>query len=240
MRGLIFIITLCFPLVCVSQKSVIDQQQIWYRLHVKVPIGTKWQLRQEFDDRNFINPSRQSQFLSRTHLERKLGHGWNVALGFAYFTHAQPQLPQEEFTVRTELRPSFEIAHKNKLGMKWAISNRLWSEARYFENTISELQFLSFRFRYKLELQHKLSSLITLIGFNEIHINVGKNIIYNAFDQNRLGVGAQFHVLKNVAIEPMYINWFQQLNSPNAYFRRDILRLAIEFVLPVKKSSTST
>ncbi len=50
--------------VSLGQKEVLHQKQIWYKYNLKVPIGDKWQIRQEFDDRNFVDPARQSQFLS--------------------------------------------------------------------------------------------------------------------------------------------------------------------------------
>lgn len=227
-------ILLLLPLLALSQKEVVHQQQIWYRYFLKIPIGTKWQIRQEFDDRNFINPSRQSQFLSRTHIERKLGKGWDVALGFTYFIHSQPQDPDVDFTNRRELRPSIEIARQSELSDKWSLNNRFWAESRYMEINDGSYPFSNFRFRYKIEGQYSVNDMLDLLAFNELHINAGKKIVTNMFEQNRIGVGAQFLIVRNVEIEVVYINWFQQQSTAGKFFKRDIVRFALNHVIQIK------
>nr|MDQ3018236.1 DUF2490 domain-containing protein [Bacteroidota bacterium] len=222
------------PLFALSQKEIVHQQQIWYRYSLKIPIGTKWQIRQEFDDRNFINPSRQSQFFSRTHIERKLGKGWDVALGFAYFIHSQPQDPNVDFTNRNELRPSVEIAKQSKLSDKWSLNNRFWAESRYIEINDGSHPFSNFRFRYKIEGHYAVTDILDLFAFNELHINAGKKIVINMFEQNRYGLGVQFEIVKNMKIEVAYINWFQQQSTAGKFYERDIFRFALNQVIPIK------
>lgn len=237
MKIIAFLSILLLPAIGISQKEVIHQQQVWYRYNLKVPIGDQWQIRQEFDDRNFINPSRQSQFLSRTHIERKLGKGWDIALGFAYFEHAQPQDPNQEYIIRSELRPSLEIAKQTKLNEDWSLNNRFWLEARHFEQADGSHPFGNFRIRYKIEIHYAISEFLDVFAFDEVHFNVGRKIVTNMFEQNRLAAGAQFHVVKNVTFELTYINWFQQQAVTPLYYNRDILRIALNHVLPVRKKA---
>src|SRR5205085_7086158 len=93
--------------------------------------------------------------------------------------------------------------------------------------------FSNIRFRYKLETHYSISSKFNVIAFDEIFINVGKKIINNTFDHNRLGLGLQFSLLKNLDLELTYINWFQELQSGSEYFKRDIVRLAFNHVIPI-------
>ena len=42
-----------------GQKEVISQKQIWYKYNLRVPLSEKWIIRQEFDDRNFVDPGQE-------------------------------------------------------------------------------------------------------------------------------------------------------------------------------------
>lgn len=223
-----------------GQKEVLHQKQIWYKYLLKVPIGDQWQIRQEIDDRNFVDPARQSQFLSRTFIQRKLGHEWSVALGFAYFNHSLPQEPEiQDFYNVPELRPSFEISNHAPLGKKFEIHHRYWTEARFFKQPGEAYELTTFRIRYKLELGYELSDKFSFLIFDEIHFNVGHQITYNVFDQNRYGIAAMYLPVKNIGFEIMYINWFQQAVQGDLFYDRDIVRFALHHTLDVFKGVRS-
>jgi hypothetical protein len=224
-----------------GQKEVLHQKQIWYKYLLKVPIGEHWQIRQEFDDRNFVDPARQSQFLSRTHLQRKISEEWSVALGFAYFNHSLPQEPEiQDFYNVPELRPSFEISNHTHLSPKFELHHRYWTEARFFKQQGEAYEFTTFRFRYKLELGYDLSEKFSFLVFDEIHLNVSNNITYNVFDQNRYGIAAMYSPVKNVGFEIMYINWFQQAVQGDLYYDRDIVRIALHHTIGVFRKTEDT
>jgi hypothetical protein len=222
-----------------GQKIVDHQKQIWYKYYLKMPIGDRWQIRQEFDDRNFIEPSRQSQFLSRTHLQRKLSNEWSVALGFAYFVHSLPQEPEiQDYDNIPELRPSFEIANNTHISSKFHLHHRYWTEARFFKQPGEAYEFATVRIRYKLELGYELSEKFSFLIFDEIHFNVGNKITYNVFDQNRYGIAGMYSPVKNVGFELMYINWFQQQSSGDSYYDRDIIRIALHHTLTLGRKKS--
>lgn len=234
MKAILVLMCLMSSVLCWGQKEVLHQKQIWYKYNLKIPIGDKWQIRQEFDDRNFVDPARQSQFLSRTHLQRKIEKDWSVALGFAYFNHSFPQDPaiQDYYNV-PELRPSFEISNHTHLSDKFELRHRYWTEARFFKQPGEAYAFATFRIRYKIELGYVLSEKFSFLIFDEIHFNVGDNITYNVFDQNRYGVAAMYSLVKNVGFEIMYINWFQQSVQGDLFYDRDIMRFALHHTLDV-------
>lgn len=234
MKAMLVLLCLLTTNFCWGQKQVLHQQQIWYKYLLKVPIGDKWQIRQEIDDRNFVDPARQSQFLSRTHLQRKLGNEWSVALGFAYFNHSLPQEPEiQDFYNVPELRPSFEISNHTHLSKKFELHHRYWTEARFFKQLGEAYEFTTIRMRYKLELGYDLSEKFSFLVFDEVHFNVGNKITYNVFDQNRYGIAAMYSPVKNVGFEFMYINWFQQSVQGDLFYERDILRIALHHTIGV-------
>jgi hypothetical protein len=52
---------------------------------------------------------------------------------------------------------------------------------------------------------------------DELHINFGKEITYNYFDQNRFFVGLSYQTGKMSNIQFGYMNVFQQLAAGNKY-----------------------
>jgi hypothetical protein len=234
MKSILTLVLLLPTLVLWGQKEILHQQQIWYKYSLKVPVGDKWQILQELDDRNFINPARQSQFLTRTHLQRKLGGGWDIALGFAFFIHSLPQEPEvEDYTNYGELRPSFEITNLQKISEKFHLHHRYWTELRYLQQPDDTYTFGTVRVRYKIELGYELSEKFSFLAFDEILLNLGSKVTYNVFDQNRYGVAAMYSPVKNIGFELMYINWFQQTTAGDLFYDRDILRIALHHTLNV-------
>jgi hypothetical protein len=50
-----------------------------------------------------------------------------------------------------------------------------------------------------------------------LHINFGKEIVYNYFDQNRLFLGFNYYLTKHNTLQFGYMNLFQQLSAGNKY-----------------------
>lgn len=236
MKAFAIILLMFFCPLVNGQKQVIHQKQIWYKYYLKVPIGDKWQIRQELDDRNYIDPARQSQFVSRTHFQRNLGKGWSTALGFAYFVHSLPQDPEiQDFTNTKELRPSLELANLHPLSEKFHLHHRYWTEVRFFEQPDHTYAYTNVRVRYKIELGYDLSEKISFLVFDELHINLGNQITYNVFDQNRIGASIMYSPVKNIGFEVMYLNWFQQAPAGDTFYNRDIIRFALHQTLALFK-----
>ena len=236
MKAFATILFMVFCTLVSGQKQVIHQQQIWYKYYLKIPIGDQWQIRQELDDRNYTDPARQSQFLTRTHFQRNLGKGWSTALGFAYFVHSLPQDPEiQDYYNQSELRPSFEVANLNKLSEKFHLHHRYWTEFRFFQQPDHTYLYNNIRVRYKIELGYELSEKFSFLVYDELHINLGSKITYNVFDQNRIGASIMYSPVKNIGFELMYINWFQQTTNGETFYDRNIIRFALHQTLPIFK-----
>lgn len=236
MKAIALLICILTASLSWGQKQVLHQKQIWYKYNLKVPIGDNWQIRQEFDDRNFTDPSRQSQFLTRTHLQWKLGKEWSLALGFAYFVHSLPQEPEiQGFYNISELRPSVEIVNNTHLSNIFHLHHRYWTEFRFFKQPGEFYEFTNIRIRFKLEMGYEFSDKLSFLIFDEILFNVGNKITYNVFDQNRYGAGFMYSPVKNVGFELIYINWFQQAVQGDLFYDRDIVRFGLHHTLVVFK-----
>lgn len=65
-------------------------------------------------------------------------------------------------------------------------------------------------------------------------VNFGGEILYSHFDQNRVYVGLEKVLHKNLPIEMGYLHWYQQRNSGKEFFDRNILRLTVLHKMKLK------
>lgn len=99
----------------------------------------------------------------------------------------------------------------------------------------------NWRLRYNFALTFPLKGKQVVAGTpflyfnNDIHINAGKEIISNYFDQNRafIGVGYQFNA--HLASHFGYMNVFQQLPAGNRYVNINAIRLFVLHHIDLRK-----
>ncbi len=224
-----------------AQVTTQNQHLLWSRYYLHLNVGKVVQLRQEVEERNYWFPWRQHQLLVRTHVAQKLGKGWNTAAGFTYFIQTQPQDAfADTLYNETELRPQLELANKHEINEVLSIGNRYWAEFRFFEKSDGGFRYSHIRFRYNLELSIRVHDKVSLKVFDEIHINAGKPIVNNIFDQNRVGGGLLWQPIKPLGLELGYFNWYQQLASGSGRVSRHIVRFTIHHTITVKQRKKAT
>src|SRR5690606_16536898 len=99
------------------------------------------------------------------------------------------------------------------------------------------IRYGNIRMRYKLEIQYRPITNVTFKIYDEVFVNIGKNIGYNVFDQNRIGASIQYMPVHNVGFELGYLNWFQQRASGNNFYNRNIIRLSIHHNINFKSKA---
>ncbi|MEO8066371.1 MAG: DUF2490 domain-containing protein [Flavobacteriales bacterium] len=228
-------------------KHKTNQQLVWFVYNNTLNFSAKWALVTDIQERRFIQPSAQHQFLVRTKVQYNLGQGWDVGLGGCIFWQSPNDPYSTSDLVVPELRPHLEVSQKQKVRF-FRINHRYKVEARFFHNVESgELRdgytFRNFRFRYRLGVdvplwnsKDKKVEYLALRVNDEIHLNAGEQVVMNTFDQNRLYAGFSTTVTPNLSIEVGYLNWFQEQSSGDDYYNRNIFRLSINHKIgPFKK-----
>jgi hypothetical protein len=230
-----------------AQKEVTKQNLVWYNVFTTLEFSEKWYFENEIQERHFINPTAQHQFIVRSHIHRVLGKtGWEASIGGCVFFQ-QPNDPgaQVRLTV-PEVRPHLELEYKQKF-TKIVLDHRFRGEARFFHNvneSRTELEdgfeYSNYRFRYKLQAAIPIfkvdkNTALKLKVYDELFINAGTQIVTNVFDQNRIYAGLNYDILKNVSVEVGYLNWFQQ-RPDGRFFDRDILRFSVFHKINLKKN----
>lgn len=244
MFGRKFLIFIFFSTFLFGQKNVENQQLLWYGYYNKLQINQNWVLNSEVQERHFYQPLVQHQLVFRTNLDRRILDDINVSLGFVVFLQS-PNDPESESTLMVpELRTDFGFNARKKYKY-FNVNQRFKVEARFFHQTennelVGGYQFSNFRIRYQLGLDIPLikkqdaEKLILKIK-DEVMFNFGKNIVKNVFDQNRIYIGLNYPMNKNLAFEAGYLNWFQQRPSGTDFYNRDIIRFSVFHTINLKK-----
>lgn len=232
-----------------SQKAVSTQRLVWYTYLQNLQLNKRLTLQTDIQERHFIAPLKQSQFVVRATLKTHVGSNWDIGPGFCVF--ATNTYPATDFDLQVpELRPYLEINNK-QVAKFVTVYHRYRLESRFLQNTDGDalakgFTFNSMRFRYQLGADFPLykpkadKHALKLRLIDELMLNFGGKIKYNLFDQNRLQLALQYAPVPSLAIEAGYMYWFQQRASGDAYFSRHILRLGLVQNLKLKPRKKTT
>lgn len=221
-----------------AQKEQTHQKLVWFASLTTLKFDPQWAVSMDIQERRFVDPGAQHQFLVRPTAYRTLGSGWDVGVGGCIFWQS-PQDPLSTSTLMVpELRPHVELNLRQQLRY-FRVSHRYKGEARFFHNVqdgeLAEgYAFGNYRLRYRLGLDLPLikgadrkPDRLTLRLSDEILINAGPNIVSNSFDNNRAYIGLSSNLTSSLAVEVGFQNWFQERANGRDYYNRNILRLAV-------------
>ena len=241
------IVLITFCVAAFAQKQVEHQQLVWYAYINTIKFNPTWTLVSEVQERRFINPSAQHQFVVRAHIHRDLGSGWDAGAGMSLFFQS-PNDPESEIDlVVPELRPHFEVRLHQKFSAL-SVDHRYRAEARFFHQVNSNFTALEDGYQYSnIRLRYRLQFLYPIVKFNEIRtlgikagdelfINLGSTIVNNFFDQNRLFAALNMVFSRTITLEAGYMNWFQQQKSGVDYYNRDILVFTLYHSIESKRT----
>jgi hypothetical protein len=236
------LLLVCFASKAQTEKNVDHQSLLWTRYYNQLTINNKWSLHTEFDNRIFINPTKENLFVVRVQGRYRINNNLEIGAGYAYFSVAT-QIPEVTYDFRIpENRGQQDITWKKEYG-NTTLNQRFQIEERYIHNAnkVGLVPGTGFywRFRYRLQGEYsfwkKDSQYLRTIVYDELMVNGGKNIIYNTFDQNRIYVAMQYGITKNSAFELGYLKSFQQRPSGVDYFDRDIIRFTFFHKIKLKE-----
>ena len=231
-----------------AQKNLIHQTQLWYAYFNTLKFNDNYRLVTDVQERQFIEPvGAQGTFLIRSIFYRNLGNNWEAGLGCALFFNSPQKIPSSTHTAVPEIRPTFDIINKQKAG-NLNIGHRYRIEARYMHEVVDGkladgYNFSNFRFRYQISADYPVikdaekKTVLSAKVYDEVHVNFGKKIVSNTFDQNRIYGGFTYNLSKAFSIDLGYLYWFQETSDGKSYYSRNIFRLGINQRIDLSKSS---
>ncbi len=122
---------------------------------------------------------------------------------------------------------------------------RIRIEQRFFNNVVDgqslndDFYVNRLRFLISAGFPFKQDGPTEFILANEIHLNLGKEVVFNTFNQNRLTVGIKHKLNKNWKVDCGYMMVYQQLAAGNVYNLNHTLRLFFYGSFDFRKNKNS-
>ncbi len=226
---------LSLPVLASSQtKQTEYAQQIWLGYFNQTRFSDKWGIWADVHLRTkekFVNSL--SQGIARLGLTYYLNDATKLTTGYAYVNHFPSD--NHKNISQPEHRPWQQIQWHNKYErlrtMQWVRLEERFRRKILNDDELAEGYNFNFRIRYNFFLQKPLGKkafhpgTLSFVLNDEVHINFGKQIVYNYFDQNRFFVGFNYHVNTHDFFQFGYMNLFQQLAPGNRYRILNTFRL---------------
>lgn len=229
-----------------SQKQTQNVNQVWTAYSNQTRFSDKWgawadlhlRTKEDFFDKF-------SQSIIRLGLTYYLNDDAKLTAGYAY-VNLFPAEGHENIS-RPEHRPWQQVQWHTRY-TKLRLMQWFRLEERFRRKTLNNDELgdgynFNFRLRYNFLAQFPLSKnyfqpkTVSFIVNDEAHINFGKEIVNNYFDQNRFFLGFAYHVNKHDNIQLGYMNLFQQLPAGNRYRSIHAARLFYFHNLDLRKKS---
>lgn len=229
---------ICHNTISCAQKNVQHQEQIWHGVYVNLPINKRLQIGSEIQERHFVLPFKQQQFLIRNQVFYNVSKDAKVIFGSSHFKHGPSSPSAKNGLTIPEWR--LELGCSNRQVFKhFVVQHRYRWESRFYKhvdnNQLSKQYIFShFRFRYQLGIDVPLIKsddlpFLSLKLREEIMFNIGESILYNVFDQNRLSMGLYVLLNKHLGLETTYLNLYQQQAKGRDFINRNILRFSFYY-----------
>ena len=225
-------------------KQTESVQQAWFGYFNQSRFSKKWgtwtdiHLRTKED---FVSDISQS--ILRFGLTYYLNDDTKLTAGYAYVSH-YPADNHKNVTM-PEHRPWQQIQWHSRYAklrlMQWFRLEERFRRKILNDDELAEGYNFNFRVRYNFFSMFPLSKrsfqpkTLSFVVNDEVHINFGKQIVYNYFDQNRFFLGFAYHVNKHDNLQVGYMNIFQQLAAGNKYKTAHVARVFYFHNLDLRK-----
>jgi hypothetical protein len=206
-------------------KETEHVNQVWLAFNNQTRFSNKWGFWADFHLRtkeDLVNDLSQS--IARLGITYYLNDDTKLTAGYAYVS-AYPA-DNQHVTV-PEHRPWQQLQWHSKYSklrlMQWFRLEERFRKKLLNPDELADDYSFNFRLRYNIFFMLPLSKQrfqprsLSFVVNNEVHVNFGKQVVYNYFDQNRFFLGVAYHVNKNDNLQAGYTNVFQQLPAGNRY-----------------------
>jgi hypothetical protein len=215
-----------------TTKTRLNEQQIWLGYFNQTRVTNKFGFWGDFHIRtkeNFVDNFYQS--IVRPGITYFITDSTRLTVGYAYVEnypaegHASVTQPEHRFWQQVQWRTNYG---KTRM-MQWIRLEEKYKHKVLNDSTLGDGYNFNYKIRYnfsyEIPFSQKRTNKVSFQINDEIHINFGKQIVYNYFDQNRFFVGLKLIFTQNSYIQCGYMNQFQQLASGNRYRNNNAIRL---------------
>ncbi len=227
-------------------KITTSDNQVWLGYLNQTRLSNKWGIWADFHLRtkeNFFDNFSQS--IARVGLTYYLNDDTKLTAGYAYVTN----YPAEGHinVSQPEHRPWQQIQWHNRYPkvrlMQWFRLEEKFRRKILNNDELADGYNFNWKLRYNFFAQFPLNkkrfqpNTLSFVVNNEVHVNFGKKIVYNYFDQNRFFLGFAYHINKHDNLQFGYMNLFQQLPAGNKYKSNNVARVFYFHNLDLRKKT---
>lgn len=225
-----------------GQKESETSQQAWLGYFNQTRLTPKsglW-LDLQFRTNSWVDEAASSivrlgyTYYARDQLRLTAGYGWITH--FALSPHA-PDIPEHRAWQQVQW---FDKNYRASLAQYLRVEQRF--VRKEVDGKLLDDHRFTWRFRYNfaVSIPIRAAEILPKTPFlflnDEIHVNAGRNIVNNYFDQNRLFAGLGYQFSRDVNAHLGYLYVFQQLPTGNRYVHVHALRLFVFHKLDLGKN----
>ena len=234
-KCLLLVIVLVFTAACFGQtKQTEHLNQAWLGYFNQTRLSNNWGLWTDLHLRtkeDFVNDL--SQGIARLGISYYLRNTTKLTAGYAYVHHFPADSHKD--IAQPEHRPWQQVQWHTTYGKKkmlqWFRLEERYRHKILNDSTLASGYNFNFRLRYNFFFDIPLSSAgikrgsFSFVINDEVHVNFGKQIVYNYFDQNRFSLGLKYQLSEHDNLQVGYMNVFQQLPAGNKYRSINAIRI---------------
>jgi hypothetical protein len=225
-------------------KNITHLNQVWVAYFNQTRLSNKWgawadvHLRTKED---FVN--NLSQSIVRLGLTYYLTDNTKLTFGYAYVNHFpgdnHANISQPEHRIWQQVQ--WHNKYPRLRLMQWLRLEEKFRHKIANNDNLAEGYNYNWKLRYNFFLNFPLSAkpfapkTFSFVLNDEVHVNFGKEIVYNYFDQNRFFAGFAYHINAQDNIQFGYMNLFQQLAAGNSYKDINAARVSYLHNLDLRK-----
>jgi len=228
-------VILFFSLACLSftinaqqPREVQNQNHFWWSLNTNAKLSKHWSLITDLHIRRTNFLQNNNFYFVRAGAGYTVTDKFSVAAGLGHMWLANKSGATELFSNENRI---YQQALLNSNINKVTISQRFRIEERWVQRVINSIpadeKRYSTRFRYMVSLNIPVSKnkkIPSVVVSDELLMQMGKYVVYNPFDQNRLFAGIKQQVTKSLAFDFGYMHVYQQKSSGYQYSRNHTVR----------------
>ena len=225
-KKILLVFSLSIQFAGFSQKQTAYIEQVWVAYNNQTRFSNKlgmWaDLHLRTKEEFFTN---FSTAIARFGLTYYIKDNTKLTAGYAFVNHFPAD--NHKNVSQPEHRPWQQLQWHNSFQrlrlMQWIRLEERFRRKILNDDELAEGYSFNWKVRYNFFAAFPLAKKAfapkswSFILNDEVHINAGKEIVYNYFDQNRFFAGFSYHLNAHDNIQLGYLNLFQQLAAGNSY-----------------------
>lgn len=224
------------------EKQVTQYNQSWVSLISNLRFTEHWGLMADLQASKQGFFKDDSYYLVRVGAVNWINGKYPVAYGISQ-TWIAPKEGYNTWSNDFKTYQQWTSLHQEGL---FSILHRIRVEQRWREVVVDDqktgTKLFSIRLRYQAGFEAKVfksNKLPVISASDELIVQFGKDVVYNAFDQNRFFIGLKQRISSALSFDIGYMNVFQQKTTGYQYDSTDLFRLFFFYMPDWRKTKRS-